>query len=70
VIFNTLSLLFPLIDRSANIWWLDTVGAGLLSLFIIYDWGDTAFSNVTRLCGSSVDEVLLKKSTFPEKVLW
>jgi divalent metal cation (Fe/Co/Zn/Cd) transporter len=29
MIFNTLSLLFPLIGRSANIWWLDPPGAGL-----------------------------------------
>lgn len=38
VIFNTLSLLFPLIGYYVNAWWLDPVGAGLLSLFIIYDW--------------------------------
>lgn len=38
VIFNTLSLLFPLIGYYAGAWWLDPVGAGLLSLFIIYDW--------------------------------
>ena len=35
--FNTLSLLFPLIGLKAGIWWLDPVGAGLLSLYIIYD---------------------------------
>lgn len=63
-IFNTLSLLFPLIGKQANIWWLDPAGAGILSIFIIYDWAGTAFENVTRLCGSSVDDVLLKKLTF------
>lgn len=41
VIFNTLSLLFPFIGYYANVWWLDPVGAGLLSLFIIYDWGES-----------------------------
>lgn len=34
VIFNTLSLLFPFIGQKAGIWWLDPVGAGLLSLHI------------------------------------
>ncbi|KAL8919641.1 MAG: hypothetical protein Q9208_006673 [Pyrenodesmia sp. 3 TL-2023] len=64
VIFNTLSLLFPLVGHQFNIWWLDPVGAGLLSLFIIYDWTETSFANVIRLSGSAVDDPLLKKITF------
>jgi divalent metal cation (Fe/Co/Zn/Cd) transporter len=61
VIFNTLSLLFPFIGLKANIWWLDPLGAGLLSLFIIYDWAATCFENVTRLSGSAVDDATQKK---------
>ncbi|CAM1511945.1 Fc.00g094580.m01.CDS01 [Cosmosporella sp. VM-42] len=61
VIFNTLSLLFPFIGYRANVWWLDPVGAGLLSLFIIYDWGHTCFENVTRLSGEAADDHTLKK---------
>ncbi|KAF7539255.1 hypothetical protein G7Z17_g12460 [Cylindrodendrum hubeiense] len=61
VIFNTLSLLFPLIGYKANIWWLDSAGAGLLSLFIIYDWGHTCFGNVVRLSGEAADDHTLKK---------
>ena len=61
VIFNTLSLLFPLIGAKANVWWLDPAGAGLLSLFIIYDWGQTCFENVTRLSGQAADTDLQKK---------
>lgn len=61
VIFNTLSLLFPLIGYHANVWWLDPVGAALLSLFIIYDWGHTCFENVTRLSGEAADDHTLKK---------
>ncbi|KAF7558760.1 hypothetical protein G7046_g5399 [Stylonectria norvegica] len=61
VIFNSLSLLFPLIGARANVWWLDPAGAGLLSLFIIYDWGHTSFSNVTRLSGEAADDHTLKK---------
>lgn len=64
VIFNTLSLLFPLIGKQANIWWLDPAGAAILSLFIIYDWASTAIENVTRLCGAQVDTETLKKLTY------
>ncbi|KAL9107743.1 MAG: hypothetical protein Q9227_007365 [Pyrenula ochraceoflavens] len=64
VYFNTLSLLFPLIGGSAGVWWLDPVGAAILSLFIIYDWVQTCFENVTRLSGSAVDDRLQKKLTF------
>lgn len=61
VYFNTLSLLFPLIGAKADVWWLDPVGAGLLSLFIIYDWAGTCFENVTRLSGQAADEAVQKK---------
>jgi divalent metal cation (Fe/Co/Zn/Cd) transporter len=32
---------------------LQPAGAGLLSLFIIYDWSRTCFENVTRLSGEA-----------------
>jgi len=61
VIFNTHSLLFPLIGHQLSLWWLDPLGAALLSLFIIYDWAETLFENVARLTGSAVDDRILKK---------
>ena len=61
VYFNTLSLLFPFIGYKANIWWFDPVGAGLLSLYIIYDWADTCLQNVGRLTGIAVEEKVMKK---------
>ena len=64
VIFNTLSLLFPLLGHTFSLWWLDPVGAALLSLFIIYDWAETCFENVTRLTGSAVDNRILQKVTY------
>ncbi|KAL8893240.1 MAG: hypothetical protein Q9192_005459 [Flavoplaca navasiana] len=64
VYFNTLSLLFPLLGHQLNVWWLDPLGAALLSLYIIYDWAETSFQNVIRLSGSAVDDRLLKKITF------
>ncbi|KAK7227695.1 hypothetical protein V2G26_015698 [Clonostachys chloroleuca] len=62
--FNTLSLLFPLIGYHAHLWWLDPLGAGLLSLYIIYDWGHTSFENVTRLSGEAADARTLRKLTY------
>jgi len=64
VYFNTLSLLFPLIGKAAGIWWLDPAGAAILSLYIIYDWADTAMENITRLCGTAAEMELVKKLTF------
>lgn len=64
VVFNTLSLLFPLIGHQARIWWLDPVGAGLLSIFIIVDWASTCMENVARLTGVASDDRCLKKVMF------
>lgn len=64
VVFNTMSLLFPLIGHACNLWWLDPTGAALLSLFIIYDWAETLLGNVVRLTGSAVDTRTLKKITY------
>lgn len=64
VYFNTLSLLFPLIGKQAGVWWLDPLGAALLSVYIIYDWADTCLENVTRLCGSAAPRETEKKLTY------
>lgn len=64
VVFNTMSLFFPLLGHQVNVWWLDPAGAGILSLFIIYDWTATSFENVTRLSGSAVSEAVEQKLTF------
>ena len=61
VFFNTASLLFPLLGHLLNVWWLDPVGAGLLSLYIIYDWADTCVENVNRLTGAAVPDRLWQK---------
>ena len=64
VIFNTLSLAFPLIGHYADVWWLDPAGAAVLSLFIVYDWAGTMFENVFRLSGCAIEERLQRKLTF------
>ncbi|KAI9717942.1 MAG: hypothetical protein M1828_007034 [Chrysothrix sp. TS-e1954] len=64
VYFNSLSLAFPFIGHQFSIWWLDPVGAGLLSLYIIYDWASTCLENVARLTGVGVSDRVLKKMIF------
>lgn len=64
VVFNSLSLLFPLVGYRAGIWWLDPLGAGLLSIYIVYDWGRTSFDNVVRLSGEAADDDTLRKLTY------
>jgi hypothetical protein len=61
VVFNSLSLLFPLIGGKFDLWWLDPAGAGLLSLYIIYDWASTCVENVTRLTGITAEEEVQNK---------
>jgi hypothetical protein len=61
VYFNTLSLLFPFIGAKTGTWWLDPVGAGLLSLYIIYDWAGTCFEQITRLSGQAADPEIEQK---------
>lgn len=61
VYFNTASLLFPLLGGVLNVWWLDPVGAALLSLYIIYDWADTCLENINRLTGAAVSDRLWQK---------
>lgn len=64
VYFNTLSLLFPLIGHKLHVWWLDPLGATLLSLFIIYDWAGTCLENVTRLTGEAASDRVERKMMF------
>ncbi|KAF1957282.1 hypothetical protein CC80DRAFT_491431 [Byssothecium circinans] len=64
VYFNTLSLAFPLIGHQLDVWWLDPVGAALLSLFIIYDWAGTCLENVTRLSGQAADDRTARKMMY------
>ncbi|KAF2111998.1 hypothetical protein BDV96DRAFT_498196 [Lophiotrema nucula] len=64
VYFNTFSLAFPFIGYKTNVWWLDPVGASLLSLFIIYDWAGTCLENVTRLTGEAADDRTARKMMY------
>lgn len=61
VYFNTASLIFPLIGSKLSIWYLDPVGAAILSLYVVYDWGNTALLTIFRLTGAAVFPQLAKK---------
>ena len=52
-IFNTFSIIFPLIGFYARIWWLDALGGLLLSLFVMFNWAHTSSEHVRNLCGAA-----------------
>ncbi|KAM5356130.1 hypothetical protein ACJ41O_002776 [Fusarium nematophilum] len=53
VIFNTGSILFPIIGFYGRIWWLDAVGGLFLSLVVIFNWSQTSAHHVRNLSGFS-----------------
>lgn len=53
VIFNTGSILFPIVGYFAKIWWLDALGGLLLSLVVIVNWSGTSMHHVRNLTGFS-----------------
>lgn len=52
IIFNIFSMLFPVIGSKTQTWWLDPLGALLLSLYIVWSWGATALEHIGNLTGS------------------
>lgn len=57
VIFNLVSLIMPTIGYYAHIWWLDPLGALLLSIYIVVEWGKTAFEHIDNLTGALANEL-------------
>lgn len=53
VVFNTFSIIFPLVGYYAQIWWLDALGGLLLSLYVIFNWSKTSSEHVRNLCGAA-----------------
>ncbi|KAF2272779.1 uncharacterized protein EI97DRAFT_436706 [Westerdykella ornata] len=58
VVFNTFSIIFPLIGYYCHIWWLDPLGGLLLSLYVIINWSRTSATHIRNLTGAaaSADE--------------
>ncbi|KAI0381981.1 hypothetical protein F5Y04DRAFT_280212 [Hypomontagnella monticulosa] len=53
VIFNTGSILFPIVGFYAQIWWLDALGGLVLSLVVIFNWSRTSSQHIKNLSGFS-----------------
>ncbi|KAM0244061.1 hypothetical protein ACHAP5_006631 [Fusarium lateritium] len=53
VIFNTGSILFPIIGFYARVWWLDAFGGLFLSMVVIFNWSQTSAHHVRNLSGFS-----------------
>ncbi|GLI79783.1 hypothetical protein PoHVEF18_008124 [Penicillium ochrochloron] len=53
VVFNTFSIIFPLIGSFARLWFLDPLGGLLLSIYIMWNWGQTAGEYIRRLTGAA-----------------
>ncbi|KAK5134836.1 hypothetical protein LTR08_006068 [Meristemomyces frigidus] len=58
VVFNTFSIIFPLIGFYARVWWLDPLGGVLLSLYVIINWAGTSSTHIKNLtgCAATADE--------------
>ena len=58
VVFNTFSIIFPLLGYYAGIWYLDALGGLLLSCYVIFNWSRTSASHIRNLtgCAASADE--------------
>lgn len=58
VVFNTFSIIFPLIGFYAHVWWLDPLGGVLLSLYVITNWAGTSKTHIRNLtgCAATADE--------------
>jgi cation diffusion facilitator family transporter len=53
VVFNTFSIIFPLIGFYAEIWWLDALGGLLLSFYVIFNWSSTSSIHIRNLTGAA-----------------
>ncbi|KAF1850989.1 cation diffusion facilitator 10 [Cucurbitaria berberidis CBS 394.84] len=53
VVFNTFSILFPLLGYFLDIWWLDSLGGILLSAYVIINWSTTSAEHIRNLTGAS-----------------
>ncbi|KAF8941579.1 hypothetical protein BGZ58_005529 [Dissophora ornata] len=64
VIFNSFSTLFPVAGRFLGYWWLDAVGAIMLSMYIIAEWTRTCLHNIRRLTGQAANAAEIQQLTY------
>ncbi|KAJ8102821.1 cation efflux family-domain-containing protein [Lipomyces tetrasporus] len=57
IVFNLLSILFPITGYLFNFWWLDPFGALCLSVYIIRQWVGTTIEHIRHLTGISGEAI-------------
>ncbi|KAG0051857.1 hypothetical protein BGZ83_003258 [Gryganskiella cystojenkinii] len=64
VVFNVFSTLFPVAGQFLGWWWLDAVGAIILSISIITEWTGTCLHNIRRLTGHAATPQDIQQLTY------
>ena len=53
VVFNTFSIIFPIVGYYGRLWWSDALGGLLLSLYVILNWSRTSSTHIKHLTGAA-----------------
>lgn len=53
VIFNTFSILFPVLGSLLDLWYLDALGGFLLSVYVVYSWSCISKEHIENLTGAT-----------------
>ncbi|KAL9612879.1 MAG: hypothetical protein Q9167_002563 [Letrouitia subvulpina] len=53
VVFNTFSILFPILGHFFHVWWLDALGGLALSFYVIFNWSRTTATHIRHLTGAA-----------------
>ncbi|KAF9366757.1 hypothetical protein BGX34_008715 [Mortierella sp. NVP85] len=64
VVFNIFSTFFPVAGQFLGLWWLDAVGAIILSIYIISEWTGTCLHNIRRLTGMAATPTDIQQLTY------
>ncbi|KAK9474396.1 cation efflux family-domain-containing protein [Dipodascopsis tothii] len=57
VIFNSFSILFPIVAHYGHLWWFDALGAIFLAVYVIVSWASTSLEHVRHLTGAQCDSI-------------
>ena len=73
VIFNFFSIVFPLLGFYLDVWWLDPLGAVLISVYILVSWTRTSSEHIGNLAGraaaaSDVESVIYMAMRFSDMI--
>ncbi|KAK9475130.1 cation efflux family-domain-containing protein [Dipodascopsis tothii] len=57
IVFNIFSICFPVLGHYSGVWWLDPLGALLLSVYIIIQWAISTSEHIRHLVGVTASDV-------------